>query len=173
MPASGLPTTVYGQLPLWLFELTDLECLLSLSFLKMCFQPMGGMLHLLHFYMHHLAHSFLWTSIYDVYMYGALLAPFSILFRICGIFLLLYGWDPDVPIMRPSIRDVRFWFDTSFKLDLSYLWSHFKRRRRKLSPRCASYHLRLRIQYRVVWTPVRSPVPRLCKPSTCCTSFCR
>ena len=109
----------------------------------------------------------LWSTIIDVLHYGVVLAPVSVTFRPLGIFLLLSGLIQSISMCRPVLTDVRFWYETNFEVDLSYLWTPHRYRRRKSSTRMPpSYHLRLRVQCRVIWIPVRDPVPNLNRPST-------
>ena len=149
--------------PSWLLSLSDFQFLQYASTLRLCLWSMEGKWKPCL----KLTKSLLWCFILDCLSYGAVLAPVSVLFRLLGISLLLFGWFPNARLYRPSVRDVRFWFDTNIDLDLSYLWCPFKRRRhRKESRTPRSYHLRLRVQSRVVWVPVRDPLLCVCRPST-------
>ena len=186
--ASHMPITYFCHwlltrevLPTWLFEFcsdspaeTNYYCGLFLSFLFWVAVPaMGGMLQFLHFVLHHSARYLIWTSVIDLYMCGVLLTPISVAFRICGMVLLVLGFGFVDQLFIPLPQDVRFWFTSNFDLDLSYLWSPFKYRRKKRCTRAPTYHLRLKVQCRVKWIPVRNPVPRVCRPSTWHYFLCR
>ena len=120
--------------PQWLIAFSDVQFLLFLSSLKIGFRSMEGRVgtcfHCLHYFIRYV----LQTSASDLLVYSFLLVPFSVLFRIIYVIYLLFGPPLQVPTFRPSVKDVRFWFDTNFFLDLSYLWSPYKyRRKRNLS----------------------------------------
>ena len=149
--------------PLWVSSLSDWHFIQFLSNLHLFLWSMEGKLRP----SITLLQSLLWSTIADCFPYGAFLAPVSVLYRLLGIFLILFGLMPQGPVYRPSVRDVRFWFDTNLDIDLSYLWTpHTYRKKPRCSRMPQSFHLRLRIQCRVKWIPIRDPVLSMRSPST-------
>jgi hypothetical protein len=149
--------------PIWLMTLSTIDFIQVLVAFHIALRSMEGS-----WWKHSLIflRSVLWMFVTDCCYYGAVLAPVSVSFRLLTWMLLLCGWFPSGVIYRPSL-DVRFWFGTDFDLDLTYLWSPYKRRRRKKkSSMPRNYRLYLRIRIRLIWTPVRNPVPNFKKPTT-------
>jgi hypothetical protein len=151
------------MVPYWLMTLSDWHFFLLATSFHLVLWSMEGKARL----WLKLQQCLLWSTIMDCIQYGVVLAPVSVAHRLLGIFLLLSGLMPFEQLCRPVVRDVRFWFDSDFDLDISYLWSPHKYRRRQQSTRMPkSYHLQLRVQCRVIWIPVRDPVPNFKQPST-------
>ena len=155
--------TTARVLPSWLLLLSDYNFILLLSASRLCLWSMEGRWRPVLW----MLREYTWSYLSDCLAYGLLLAPVSMIFRLLSILVLLFGPSGEVQVYRPAVRDVRFWFDTNLALDLSYLWSPHKYRKRRKSTRMPrSFHLKLRIQCRVEWIPIRDPVPAICRPST-------
>ena len=81
----------FQAFPQWLMQLSFLQALLFfIPCLFISFQLMGG-LKTCHSASVEIARFLLWTGITDTYVYGALLAPISLIFRAFGLIFLLLG----------------------------------------------------------------------------------
>ena len=90
---------------------TSTVCCSSYASFALQFLQWGGVvapiLHSFHFWMHHSARFLLWTSVLDVYMCGALLTPFSVFFRVCGLMLLVLGFGSNVDQVMIPVQSLK------------------------------------------------------------------
>ena len=119
---SRFPVVSTPVVPQWIPLLSDWHFLLLLSLSAVMLWSMEGWWKTCS----RLLQSFLWSYIADCFQYGAVLAPISIFFRLISIVLILFGLQPNMGLFIPTARDIRFWFDTNFALDLSYLWCPYR-----------------------------------------------
>ena len=110
--------------------------------------------------------------VFDIIIYGPMLGPVSTILRLglaahVLVTTMIHGYtsEEQKPAL-PVVRDVRFWCETDFDLDLLYLWLPKRWRRRRKGSTTRNYNLRLRTSYRVVWVPMRDPVLRWLRPYT-------